>query len=64
MTFWGAASAQQELTTAQINGAGLRYFMRRLVGEFEKVAVAQQIPLLEISPRMRWLSEWTARAAW
>lgn len=52
VTFWGAASAQQELTPPKFNGADVEYFMRRLVGEFEKVAVARQIPAAEISPRV------------
>lgn len=39
VAFWGAASAQQELTPPKFNGADVEYFMRRLVGEFEKVAV-------------------------
>ena len=52
VAFWGAASAQQELTPPKFNGADVEYFMRRLVGEFEKVAVERQIPAAEISPRV------------
>lgn len=49
---WAGAFAQQELTPPKFNGADVQYFMRRLVGEFEKVAVEQQIPAAEISPRV------------
>lgn len=49
---WTAAFAQQELTPPKFNGANVEYFMRRLVGEFEKVAVERQIPAAEISPRV------------
>lgn len=52
VAFWGVASAQQELTPPKFNGADVEYFMRRLVGEFEKVAVERQIPAAEISPRV------------
>lgn len=52
VAFWGAASAQQELTPPKFNGADVEYFMRRLVGEFEKVAVERRIPAAEISPRV------------
>ena len=43
VAFWGAASAQQELTPPKFNGADVEYFMRRLVGEFEKVAVEGRV---------------------
>ncbi|WP_279071004.1 energy transducer TonB [Alistipes timonensis] len=52
VAFWGAASAQQELTPPKFNGADVEYFMRRLVGEFEKVAVERRIPAAGISPRV------------
>ena len=50
--FWGVASAQQELTPPKFNGADVEYFMRRLVGEFEKIAVERRISAAEISPRV------------
>ena len=45
---WTGAFAQQELTPPKFNGADVEYFMRRLVGEFEKVAVERRIPAAEI----------------
>ena len=49
---WTGAFAQQELTPPKFNGADVEYFMRRLVGEFEKVAVERRIPAAEISMRV------------
>lgn len=49
---WTGARAQQELTPPKFNGADVEYFMRRLVGEFEKIAVERQVPAAEISPRV------------
>lgn len=49
---WTGAFAQQELTPPKFNGADVGYFMRRLVGEFEKVAVERRIPAAEISMRV------------
>ena len=48
---WTGAFAQQELTPPKFNGADVEYFMRRLVGEFEKVAVERRIPAAEIPMR-------------
>lgn len=67
---WTGAFAQQELTPPKFNGADVEYFMRRLVGEFEKVAVERRIPAAEISMRVAvafkvdstgGLSEWRFR---
>lgn len=49
---WTGAFAQQELTPPKFNGADVGYFMRRLVGEFEKVAVERWIPAAEIPMRV------------
>ena len=49
---WTGAFAQQELTPPKFNGADVEYFMRRLVGEFEKVAVERRIPAAEIPMRV------------
>lgn len=49
---WTGTFAQQELTPPKFNGADVEYFMRRLVGEFEKVAVERRIPAAEISMRV------------
>ena len=49
---WTGAFAQQELTPPKFNGADVEYFMRRLVGEFEKVAVERRIPTAEIPMRV------------
>ena len=49
---WTGAFAQQELTPPRFNGADVEYFMRRLVGEFEKVVAEQAIPAAELSSRV------------
>lgn len=49
---WTGTFAQQKLTPPKFNGADVEYFMRRLVGEFEKVAVERRIPAAEIPMRV------------
>lgn len=48
---WTGALAQ-ETTPPKFNGADVEYFMRRLAGEFRKIAVAQEVPAGELSSRV------------
>lgn len=54
LLFCAGTTAQVELslTPPRFEGADAQHFMRRLVGEFERIAAAREIPAAELSPRV------------